>query len=75
MESLMIYTPRLIFFGRSNREERDWGGGFSTYGERNGVYRVLVLKRGRKNHLEDPREGGRIILSWIFRNGVGAWTG
>jgi hypothetical protein len=31
---------------------------------------------GEKDHLEDPRIDGRIILRWIFRKwGVEAWTG
>ena len=39
-------------------------GACSTYGERIGVYMVLV---GRRDHLEDPCVDGRIILKWIFR--------
>ena len=31
------------------------------------VYRVLVGKPERKNHLENPGVDGRIILRWIFR--------
>ena len=31
------------------------------------MYRVLVGKPEGKNHLEDPGEDERIILSWIFR--------
>ena len=34
----------------------------STYGERTGVYRVLVGKPKGRNHLEDPGVDGRIIL-------------
>ena len=36
-------------------------------GERRGVYRVLVWKPERKNHLEEPGVDGKIILRWIFR--------
>jgi len=37
------------------------GGACSTYGERRGIYRVFVGKRGGKNHLEDPGVDGRVI--------------
>ena len=46
------------------------------YGERKGVYRVLVGKPEGKRLLGRPRRRGRIILRWIFRKwDVGAWTG
>jgi hypothetical protein len=45
-------------------------------GERRGVYRVLVEKPERNNHLEDQGIEGWIILRWIFRKwDVGAWIG
>jgi hypothetical protein len=40
-------------------------------GERKGVYRVLVGKPERRNHLEDTGLDGRIILKWIFIRWVG----
>jgi hypothetical protein len=41
-----------------------------------GVYWVCVGKTEGKNHLEDPRIDGSIILRWIFRKwDWGAWTG
>jgi len=43
------------------------GGACSTYGEKRGVYRVLVGKPKENNHLEDLSVDGRIILRWIFR--------
>ena len=47
----------------------------STYGERRGVYRVLVGKLGG-DHLEDPGVDGRIILRLIFKKlDVSSWTG
>ena len=50
------------------------GGACSTYGERRGLYGVLVGKPER-NHLEDPVVDGRIILRWIFRKwDVGVWS-
>jgi len=52
------------------------GGTCSTYGERSGVYRVLVGKTERKIPLGRPRSRWRIILKWIFRKwDVAAWTG
>jgi len=46
-------------------------GECSMYGKIRGVYRVLVGKPERKNHLEDPGVDERIILRWIFRT----WEG
>ena len=45
-------------------------------GERRDVYRVLLGKPERIDHLKDSGVDGRIILRWIFRmwDGV-AWTG
>jgi hypothetical protein len=48
------------------------GGMCSTYGERRGLYRVLMRER---DHSEDPGVDGRIILRWILRKWrAGAWT-
>jgi hypothetical protein len=47
------------------------GGACSTYGERRGVYRVLMGKPEEKNRLEDPGVDGRIVLKRIFRKWVG----
>jgi hypothetical protein len=43
------------------------GGTCSAYGERRGVYRLLVGKPEGKRPLGDPGIDGRIILRWIFR--------
>jgi hypothetical protein len=44
--------------------------------KRRGAYRVLVGKPIRKNKLEDPGVGGKIILKWIFRKeDRRTWTG
>jgi len=39
-----------------------WVGHVARMGERRGIYRVLVGKPERKNHLEDPGVDGKIIL-------------
>jgi hypothetical protein len=46
-------------------------GACSTYGERRGVYRVLVGKPEEKKPLERTELNGRIILRGIFRK----WDG
>jgi len=38
----------------------------SMYGERRGIYRVLVRKTEGRDHLEEPRIDERIFLRWIF---------
>jgi hypothetical protein len=44
--------------------------------ERRGLYRVLVGKPERKDHLGHAGLDGSIILRWIFRKwDVGVWTG
>jgi hypothetical protein len=44
--------------------------------EKSYAYRVLVGKPERAiDHLKDLGIDGRIILKYIFRNGIGAWTG
>jgi hypothetical protein len=50
----------------------------STYGERRGVYKVLVGTPEGKRPRERPRRrlDRRIILKWIFKKwDVGIWTG
>jgi len=39
----------------------------NAYGERRGVYSVLVGKSEGRVNLEDPGIDGRIIVRWIFR--------
>ena len=46
------------------------GGACSTYGERRGVYRVMVGKPKGKDHWEEPGADGRIIKRWVLRNGI-----
>ena len=48
------------------------GGTCSKYGERRGLYRVLVGKPQERDHLEDPGVDGWIILKWIFKKWDGA---
>jgi hypothetical protein len=47
-------------------KKTEMGGACSTYGESRGAYRVSVGKPDRRNHLEDPRIEGGIILKWIL---------
>jgi hypothetical protein len=41
-------------------------------GERRGVYRCNLRER---DHMEDPRVDGRIILRWIRKWDAKEWTG
>jgi hypothetical protein len=57
-------------------ENNEMGGACSAYGVGRGVYRVLVEKRGKRDHWGDSGVDGRIILRWIFRKwDVGLRTG
>ena len=57
-------------------EKNEMGGACSAYGDRRGIYRVLVGNLRERNHLGDPVVDGRIILRWIFRKwDVGVWNG
>ena len=47
------------------------GGACNAYGERRGVYRVLVGNLKERGHLGDPGVDGRIKLRWIFLQEVG----
>jgi len=40
-------------------------------GEKRGAYRVLMGNLRERDHLENPRVDGRVILKWIF----GKWDG
>jgi len=53
------------------------GWACSIYGDRMGVYRVLVGKpEGERSHLGDPGVDWRIIIRWIFRKwDMWLWTG
>jgi hypothetical protein len=61
----LYFPPSIVRVIKSRR--RKWAGHVARLGERRGVYRILVGKPERKNHLEDPGVDGRIILRWIFR--------
>jgi hypothetical protein len=74
MRSLMICTARPILFG--DKIKNKMGGACSAYGERRGVYRVLVRKP------EGKRTLGRSGRSWkdniemdLQKAGCGVWTG
>jgi hypothetical protein len=47
------------------------GGACSIYGERKGVYWILVGKPEGKNHVEEPSVDGRIILQCFTKK----WNG
>jgi hypothetical protein len=52
------------------------GGACSGYGERTGVYRVLVENLRERDHLGEPDVDGRIVLIWFFRKwDVVLWIG
>ena len=44
-----------------------WVEHVARVGERRGVYRVLVGKPEKIDHLENPGVNWKIILRWIFR--------
>jgi len=53
-----------------------WAGHVARMWERRGLYRVLMGTVRERDHLEDPRVDGRIILIWVFRHcDISAWTG
>jgi hypothetical protein len=52
------------------------GGACSTYGERRGIYRVLVGKPGGKRPLGRPRLGWEDNIKMDLQEvGCGVWTG
>jgi hypothetical protein len=55
-------------------EKNEMDGACSAYGERRGVYRVLVGKPEGKRPLGIVRRRWRIILRWIFKKwDLGVW--
>jgi len=52
-----------------------WAAHVALMGEISGVYRVLVGKPEGKRPLGRPRHRWKIILRWILKWDVGAWTG
>jgi len=53
-----------------------WAEHVACVVERRGVYRVLVGKSERIDHLEDSGVDGWILLRCIYRKwAVGVWTG
>ena len=65
-----------LYFSGNKIEKNDMGRACSTYGERRGVYRLLVGKPGGKRPLARPRH------RWVYNSkmvlwkwDVGVWTG
>jgi hypothetical protein len=53
-----------------------WAGHVERVWKKKGVYRVLVGKPERRDHLGDPGVDGSIILRWIIRKcDMGVWVG
>jgi hypothetical protein len=68
-----LYSPQKVI--RVNKSIRMRQAGHVTrMGERRGVYGILVGKPKGKRPLGRPMCRWR-ILRWIFRSGIGAWTG
>jgi hypothetical protein len=56
------------YFSGGQIDKNEMGGACITYGERRGVYRVLVGGNlMEREHLGDPGVDRRIILRWILR--------
>ena len=57
-------------------EKNEMGGAGSTYGERRGVYRVLMGKPEGKRPFGSPRHRWEDNITWIFRKwDVETWAG
>jgi hypothetical protein len=66
MRSLMIFTPHPTFSG-DKIEYSEMGWACSTYGERKGLYRILVGKPEGKRPLGRHRRRWDDNLRWIFK--------
>ena len=65
--------PNLILVTKSRRIR--WAGLIPRMEERRTVYRVLVGKPERRDHLENPDVDGRVILDGSSESMMGEWTG
>jgi hypothetical protein len=62
----LYHSLNIIRVIKSRRKARE--GHVPRMGEGTGAYRVLEEKsEGNRDHLEDLRAEGRIILKWIFK--------
>jgi hypothetical protein len=72
----VMCTPYQILFGlRHQIKKNEMGEEFSTYGERRGACRGLVRKPDGEKLLGKPRRGWEDNIKWMFKKGLGAWTG
>ena len=65
----LLYSPNTILVVKSRRMRGT--GRVAGMGDRRGAYRVCWRDLMEKDHLEELRVDGRIILKWIFKK----WDG
>jgi len=56
-------SPSIVRLIKSRRMR--WAGHVARMGEREGLYRVMVVEPEGKNLLKDIGVNGRIVLKWI----------
>jgi hypothetical protein len=68
----LYYYPNIIRVIKSRTMR--WAGLLARMGNRRGAYRVLMGKHEGERPLGRSRRRRRIILKWIFKTRMGAWT-
>jgi len=69
-----LYSSTNIFRVIKSRIMR-WAGHVAHIGNKRGVYRFWWGNLMERDYLEDPGAAGTIILNWIFKTWLEAWTG